>query len=162
MHAWDRQHRASVGDSLGESSALEKRLLLRFRDPWMPRSMLGAWQGPTALKTREVAVRVDVGPHSPLLKRVIRRPYRLETERGRRALHRDAVPWAEIHREDKPRASSMLFSARARVAFDNPLRGDENRPEVDLHQRAVVGWLRARRIQVAGTVVGVETGEAKT
>ncbi len=161
MHAWERQHRAGLGDSLPGLGALEVRLFERFRDPWMPRTVLSEWRGPSARKVRASSSRVDAAPNAPLLKRVVRRPYRLDTERGRRAVHREAVPWEELRRESTPSASSMVFAARTRIAFDNPLRSQDNSRPVDLHHQSVVGWLRARRVQLAAGEGDLETGGTK-
>ena len=127
----------------------------------MPRSVLGEIRGPVARKVRATSSRIQAGPNAPLLKRVIRRPYRLDTERGRRAVHREPVPWAELQRDATPSASSMVFAARARVAFDNPLRSDQSSRPMDLHQHSVAGWLRARRAQAAYDDATVETGGTK-
>jgi hypothetical protein len=150
VHPWDRLHRRGIGDTLGKSGSVEVRLLLRWRDPWMPRTVLGAVRAGFDFRARAVGKKADAGPNAPLLKRVVRWPFRLEVARGRREVLRGEIPWAALEREALPRYVPMTYRLRSPAGASETLREVSALRLGRSDQALVHQWLRDRRARLQG------------
>jgi hypothetical protein len=79
------------------------------------------------VRVRSARKKVEAGPNAPLLKRLVRYPYRLDTGRPRR--HRLIEPFSMGSRrlELSTPAGQAAREARGRVVLGNPLRAFPSR-----------------------------------
>jgi hypothetical protein len=105
-------------------------------DPRPEMARLGARDKPLrdAPAIRESKVRVREGkprriqnlgkpwPNAPLLKRLVRYPYRQHTASGRRTKIADPIPWDACRLETREPVSTALIELRAALKGGNPLR----------------------------------------
>ena len=107
-------------------------------DPRPEMARLGARDKPLREATviRESSVRVREGkprrnqhlgkpwPNAPLLKRLVRYPYRQHTASGRRLKVVEPIPWDACRLEGREPVSSALVGLREELKGGSPLRAD--------------------------------------
>ncbi len=139
-----RLQRRHPGEGLARPHATSVRVLERDRPLRAPRATLGEdFEGRTG-KVRLTWRTADPAPNAPLLKRLVRYPYRQEIQRGRRV--------TLLEGPNRPQKSVDSFASgvrearawRVRVAFANPLRAEQP-PRVERRERpSVEEWLGRR------------------
>lgn len=148
MHPWDRLHRATLGERFNELRGLAKQLMERDVDAHQARTILaGVIDKPLVPETtiKRASHLANPRPNAPLLKRVVRHPYAMEGTRGQRYLLRDAVPWAELQRDDVPSIRVVLAEARGEAGpkFPSPILVGWAARSLDRPRATSEGWLKA-------------------
>lgn len=148
MHPWDRLHRATLGERFTELRGLAKRLMERDVEPQLARTILAdVIDKPLVPETtiKRASHLANPSPNAPLLKRVVRHPYALESTRGQRSLFRSAVPWSDLQRADVPSVRAVLAEARggAGPLFPSPILVGWAARSLDRPRASSEGWLKA-------------------
>jgi hypothetical protein len=97
-----------------------------------------------AFTVKMIARVADVRPNAPLLKRLVRHPYRMEGVRGKRSVFRGQIPWADLHREAIHTIASWMGDLRVPAAIGNPVRGLDRRLIARERRLPVESWLVMR------------------
>lgn len=155
MHPWDRLHRAVLGERLNEPRGLAKVLFARDRELKAPTTILGKLAQSTRGQQPKIKANTHVAsprPNAPLLKRIVRRPFRMDDPSGRTRIRlRDAVPWEDLARQDLPRPSEVLAASRFAITFGDPVREIQAMRDLDRPRPSAAGWL--------GDLSDLSTGE---
>lgn len=136
-HRLKRRH---PGEGLARPGLIQARLWTRDKELRAPRSVVG-----DDLVTREIKVRasgrsVDPAPNAPLLKRIVRYPYRLHPERGIRIVSFESPTFDRGRVESSAPAIREARTWRARATFGSLLRGP-SRPTRREARPTVEAWL---------------------
>ncbi len=122
-----RLERKYPGEGRFLLSPIEERLLARDREGRAPRREPGQTLRGRVVKIRAVWRTADPTPNAPLLKRIVRYPYRLETTYGRRFRVFEAGMIAREHIHSLPPAARVARAARGEMVWGNPLRQEPPR-----------------------------------
>ena len=136
-----RLHRKFPGEGLADLRPISARLAKRdkpLREPMPQReSAVVVRVG----KTRRPSKMGKTSPNAPLLKRLVRYPYRQHTTDGRRRSCQEPIPWDLLGVEERKPVSDALVELRASLLGGSPLR-NEPRPRPEVRSRASVAeWL---------------------
>lgn len=147
MHPWDRLHRAFVGERFSEPRGLAKKLFARDVEPHAIRTILSDLVDKPIVPIttiKKASILAHPRPNAPLLKRVVRHPFALETTRGQRYLNRDAVPWADLQRDDIPGIRDIMQTARGEAGpkFPSPILLGWAARSLDRPRPSSDGWLK--------------------
>lgn len=105
-----------------EPRPVEMHLWARDRETHPERSTVGETVRLEEVRVRSVRRKADPRPNAPLLKRLVRYPYRLDTGRPRRETL--VEPYSAVRPRVEPslRAARVAQEARGRMGNGNPLR----------------------------------------
>lgn len=141
MDPRDRLRRRYPGEGLSELSPELSRL--RDRDKPLREYKVAR---ETEVKVREGKVRRisktgQTSPNAPLLKRLVRYPYRQHTVSGRRVAVAEPIPWDALGVEQRPRLAEALADLQSASEWGNPLRLHPA-PRAEVPRRPTVAeWL---------------------
>ncbi len=121
MHPWDRLHRRVTGQDLGAPRELATTLWSRDREARPPRILAGETVKSVVTKVKAAQNTAKPLPNAPLLKRVVRHPFALETTRGKRSTVREAIPWDLLQREAMPKITELLRELQGGASLPNPI-----------------------------------------
>ena len=136
-----RLERRHPGEGKGELRPVEQRLLGRSRPQKEERVIPGSSLRKRDAKVRKVRRTANPRPNAPLLKRIVRYPYRLETTSGRRfQLFEPAISERQRVESSAP-AMRLAREACGRVTTGNPLRTYPTRVPRQRTLPSVNDWL---------------------
>lgn len=141
-----RLKRRFPGEDLGDPGPIGRRLLERDREPAPLRQVAGevlhvpVW-GP-GRNNRKVA---DPRPNAPLLIRIVRYPYALKTERGRRHTAFEAGVQKREGLLDRPYILREAREARGEPVQGNPIKAVPTKVPRLQAVPSVADWLESRR-----------------
>jgi hypothetical protein len=145
MHPWDRLHRRVTGQDLWEPSGLATDLWARDRELRQPREVPGEKVKSVDFKVKKATKTVEPRPNAPLLKRVVRHPYALGTERGKRSTLREAVPWKMLDREALPSVTTLTRELLEGASLPNPIEVYGSASRIETRPRpSAEAWLKGR------------------
>ena len=149
MHPWDRFHRKAPGEQLSKPRSLEVLLFERDKELRPPRVSPGSTAKPFVLKVRSARNTAQPRPNAPLLKRLVRHPFKMYGSQGRRTVVRSAVPWSELQRVRLVSAFRSAQADRGQIIFGNPVRGYDRLPRVP-KLPTIADWLASRSSRSVG------------
>jgi hypothetical protein len=130
MHPWDRFQRKSPGEQLSEPRAIELLLFQRDKELRPARVSPGSTAKPFTLKVRNARNTAQPRPNAPLLKRLVRHPFKMYGVQGKRTAVRSPVPWAELKRDRLQSVFRAAQADRGQLIFGNPVRAYDRIPAV--------------------------------
>jgi len=140
-----RLHRRYPGQGLCEPRPIELHLWARDRTTQPERTAVGETVHLQEVRVRSVRRKANPRPNAPLLKRLVRYPYRLHTGRPHRRQLVEPFLSARLRVESSMPAARIAQEARGRMVMGNPLRAYPTR----LYRRAglpsVDDWLDGGR-----------------
>jgi hypothetical protein len=135
-----RLERRIPGECVRKSSRVVEAIEYRTREVqrFEPRAIYGAALIERSTPTENPAKTITTGPHSPLLIRLVRDPYALETAKMKRVRVRGADERPSRKADPFPRVMTEWDKARFKGFSGNPARslgiGPEVRPSPTAHQ----------------------------
>lgn len=117
-----RLHRRYPGQDLAAPRPGMVRLFAREREARPDRVLAGESVHVTERKTKAPHIKVRPEPNAPLLKRIVRYPYRLHTTQGRRTQVFEPVVVARDRAQATPPSGRVAAEARGTLPMGNPLR----------------------------------------
>jgi len=142
MHPWDRSQRKFIGEALFELRPLVASLFARDREIREPKVKPREPHAGRNWSVRKSTRRAETRPNAPLLKRLVRYPFRLDTVSPVKKEVRSAVPWADLHTERIVYASTEIRAGRSRPEFPNPMNTVEMvRLRTRDHRPSLSQWL---------------------
>ena len=144
MHPHDRLKREGLGEQLGVLRPVVEQAWRRDKPVSAPRVVPGESMKLRTAKVKFRRVHVDAGPNAPLLKRVVKYPYRYdELARPRRTKFEIGLS-SRMKREAFPRPIQILETYRGPRVVGNPLRNYSFRADPLQRPPSVQRWLDVR------------------
>lgn len=128
MHPWERLQRRFPGEGLGEPSALGAVLLEREAEPTPSATRAGETVKLSENKVRPLKNLAKTSPNAPLLKRLVRYPFKLSGTQGKRSSWRTALQADERRREPRLSPTMIVRSERDPLIVGNPVRTLSHHP----------------------------------
>lgn len=128
MHPWERLQRRFPGEGLGDPSVLGVALFEREAEPTPSALRAGDIVKLPETKVRPVKLVVKTSPNAPLLKRLVRYPFKLSGTQGKRSAWRTVLQADERRRAPRMAPAMIVRAERDPLIVGNPLRTLERRP----------------------------------